>query len=911
MTNLRQPILPYSAEAQFVGYLTEIQSFNYSETGKNKKRFFSEITMANLIKSLSSLICKWRGKVQCGLDEEELRSLFKARYHGFKVLLSANNKALEIMSDLEEALRSARSFGISFVRANCTAVSVNVFRMIKNLDELAPGKYGELYERFNDIQESINQTLSQKRISRGEELVVPLSKVNREMADQVGSKMANLGEIKNRINLTVPQGFVVTSFAYEKFMKHNELQSEIDRLLQSLSMERMDELYNLSTRIQQLIIRAEVPKDLQRAMEAAYEEIAPGPSQRVSLRSSALGEDGSGTSFAGQYRSELNISSDNIFDVYKEIVASKYSLPALTYRLSRGIRDEDIAMCVGCMTMVEASAGGVIYSRNPMNVRDDNIRVYAAYGLPKSVVDGSVDADLFILSRHAPMKIVDKKIGKKDRRFVCDPEEGVCRLEVALQESIVPSILEDQVFALAVMAVELDDYYGSPQDIEWAITEDGTIYLIQCRPLKQIDSGERTLRVEPEASEAGQIIIRGGTTASSGVQCGPVFQVVKSADTLRFPQGAVLVTSQALPTWSSLLHRAAAVVTEHGSVASHLANVAREFRVPALFGVVGARKSLKNGELVTVDADGRGVYAGRVEPLLLQSVPQRNLMQGSPVYEVLGEVAQQIIPLTLLDPDAPEFNPKHCMTLHDITRFAHEKSVHEMFNFGKEHHFSERSSKQLVCDVPMQWWIINLDDGFREDVEGKYVELHNIVSIPMLALWKGITAITWGGPPPVDPKGFLSVLAQATTDRALDPAVSSQYANRNYFMISKNFCSLTSRFGFHFSVVETLVSERARENYVSFQFKGGAADYSRRVRRAHFVGDILAELEFRVEIKEDAVFARLEGREQDFMCERLKGLGYLTIHTRQLDMIMSDRASAQNYWAKIREDLNTIIGSST
>jgi pyruvate,water dikinase len=867
--------------------------------------------MTSLLKSLSSLLCKWRGKPQCDSDVEELRNLFKARYHSFKLLLSSNNKSLEIMADLEEALRGARSFGMSFVRANCTAVSVNVYRMIKNLDDLAPGKYQELFKRFNGIEERINQIVSQKRLSRGRELIIPLARVNREMADQVGSKMANLGEIKNRIKINVPEGFVLTSLAYEKFMEHNDLQSEIDRLLQSSSMEQMDELYGLSTRIQQLIIQAKVPEDLQRAMEAAYDDMAPGPSARVSLRSSALGEDGSGTSFAGQYRSELNISSENIFEVYKEIVASKYGLPALTYRLTRGIRDDDIAMCVGCMTMVEASAGGVIYSRNPMNVRDDTIRIHAAYGLPKSVVDGSVDADLFIVSRHAPMKIVDKKIGKKDRIFLCDPEEGVCRLEIAPQESVVPSLSEDQVFALAVMAAELDDYYGSPQDIEWAITTDGTIYLLQCRPLKQIDSGERALRVEQEASEAGQIIIRGGTTASSGVKYGPVFQVVKSADTLRFPQGAVLVTSQALPAWSSLLHRAAAVVTEHGSVASHLANVAREFGVPALFGVVGAKKSLQNGEPVTVDADARAVYAGRVESLLAQSEPKKNLMQGSPVYQVLGEVAQQIIPLTLLDPDAPEFNPKHCMTFHDITRFAHEKSVHEMFSFGKEHRFSERSSKQLVCDVPMQWWIINLDDGFREDVGGKYVELQNIVSIPMLALWEGITAVTWEGPPPVDPKGFLSVLAQATTDRALDPALSSQYADRNYFMISKNFCSLTSRFGFHFSVVETLVSDRPQENYVSFQFKGGAADYPRRVRRAHFVGDILAELDFRVEIKEDAVFARLEGREQDFICERLKGLGYLTIHTRQLDMIMSDQASAQSYRVKIRKDLNSIVPHSS
>jgi len=342
---------------------------------------------------------------------EELRSTFKARYHSFKLLLNANNKALEIMADIEQFLGGEHPFGMSFIRTNCTALSVNVFRIIQNLNELAPDKYRELYNRFRDIEGSINQILSRRRLPKGDRLVISLREINGEIADEVGNKMAGLGEVKNRLHLPTPEGFVITALAYQRFFIHNDLQTEIDRRLQSSSAEQIDHLYALSADIQQLIIRSTIPPDLEQAIMEAYRDMEQQVREgiTVSLRSSALAEDTAGASFAGQYRSELNVSAENIIQAYKEVVASKYSLQAMAYRLNRGIRDEDIDMCVGCMVMIDALAGGVTYSRNPLDMRDGSIFINSVWGLPKSVVDGSGASDL--KERHGCGKKRDQEQG--------------------------------------------------------------------------------------------------------------------------------------------------------------------------------------------------------------------------------------------------------------------------------------------------------------------------------------------------------------------------------------------------------------------------------------------------------------------------------------------------------------------
>jgi pyruvate,water dikinase len=848
------------------------------------------------------------GSSQAGeLADEEILAEFKKRYHAFRLLLTANKKTLAIMSEMEQALSGQFVFGMSFIRSRATAASVNVFRIVKHLSEIAPGKYDALFDRLKDIQAQIGAVLDRQPQTHATELTMPLEAVNRDLTDQVGSKMANLGDMMTRLDLPVPQGFAITALAYQRFMDDTGLREEINRLFQAVGSDDHAKLLPLCSQIQQMILTAELPASVARAITDAYAalEARTWPDVRVSLRSSALGEDALGQSFAGQFRSVLGVSREDLHITYKEIVASKYSPQAVTYRLAKGIPDEDVAMCVGCMAMVNARAGGVAYSRNPISIRDDEVFIHSSWGLAKTVVDGAVSSDLYTVRRGEPPVIVERRVARKDTVYVCDKVAGVCRLEEAGPMAGEPSLTDAEALELARIVIGLDRAYGEPLDVEWAIDEDTRqVYLLQCRPLKQMEA-PRAARPE---GQFGKPLVSGGVTGSPGVAAGPVHLVKRDLDMLTFPEGGVLLCAEALPRWATLLGKAAAVVAERGSSAGHLSNVAREFGVPAVMGLEGALAALSGKGEVTVDADGLAVYPGRVQKLLdLARPPAHDRAQTSPMHAILRDVLDLVAPLGLLDPSAPEFAPEHCATLHDITRFCHEKSVTEMFSFGQDFQFSKRASKQLKYRVPMKWWFVNLDDGFTRDIPGKYVLLEEIACEPVQALWDGFVAVPWQGPPPVDAAGLLHIVAHSTVNRELTHGGDTSYAQGNYFLISKHYMCLSARFGYHFCTVEALVDERENENYVSFQFKGGAAEQQRRTRRARFVAGILENYSFNVEMQGDEMRAIYARGPMDLMLDRLRVIGYLLMHTRQLDMVMTNDALVAHYRERFTKEIGDIL----
>ena len=832
-------------------------------------------------------------------EPDKGRPAFQRRYGHFQTLLTANNNALQAMAELEKMYYSAESYRMADIRSRITAILVNVYKMIRSLSAMAPGKYDELAILFEQISMELDRIVERRPIHCDGPLTLALSAINQADRQAVGDKMANLGEASSLAGIQVPAGFVVTASATRRFLSP-ALITEINRHLQLIDADNLPEFYRLCTSMQQLVMTAPMVAEVERELFAGYRQLeeSAGRGCKVALRSSALGEDAAGVSFAGLYGTVLDVDRATLLTAYRQVVASKYGARAIAYRRKRGYRHEDIEMCVGCLVMVPALISGVTYSRDPVTAGGDVVRINATRGVGKGVVDGTRQVEQYLLGREKPFPLLYSEL-----RSGGAGNGGGERAGGLLNYP--------QLKQLAEMALVLENHFGAPQDIEWSFDHLGKVFLLQSRPMLM----ERVVRppeeaAAPGASDIAEPLVIDGVTASDGVACGAVWRLPDGEVAPSMPKGRVLVVEYPLPDYAPLVERAAAVIAEYGSEAGHLATVAREFGIPALFGVRGVLTLLPQEMTITLNSSQRAIYAGRCEQILKTARVRREPMAGSPVQRIMSEALQLITPLNLSDPASSRFKPSWCETLHDITRYCHEKSVGEMFRFSSRDTLGGRSAKHLTGGVPLAWSVINLADGFAADYDDSApnIAINQIVSQPMLAICRGLTAVPWEGPPPVSARGFGAIIFQSTMRPDLDPAVASPLAAKNYFLISRHFCNVSVRLGYHYAMIEAYIGELLSESYVTFRFKGGAADMRRKAVRARLLADVLKRFGFRVELHSDSLLARVKKRPASFLEERLQILGYLILHARQLDMVMNQPQAVERYRQRFIEDISTMVG---
>jgi pyruvate,water dikinase len=834
-----------------------------------------------------STFTKWIKSVFGKRKKSASQVPFTVIFGVFQKILECNNQVLELMADMGTKLGGAYIFDQQYIRSSCHQMADLVYKLIYNLNTMAPKKYMRLYDAFDAINNDIEEELAGRPVIPQTEYTIPYSLVTDDLTDVVGAKNANLAEIKNLLGLKAPEGFAITVRAFRAFMEYNRLQSKMNTL--NVAWQRGDASGNQAAQeIRELILEGTVPTPLQKEIFNSLDRLYQGVNPEevlLALRSSAMSEDREHT-FAGQYLSLLNEPRGNILSAYKSILSSLFSDTVMEYRRHKELLDYEETMAVACQLMIDAKVSGILYTLDPINPERDVMLINATWGLGAPIVAGETRADLYTINREEPYELKSLDVVRKPEMLVLKKGGGTEIREVHQDLQTQTCLTDEQMKQIGEAGLTIERYFKRPQDIEWAIDHQDSLIILQARSLNIKDQVSKLVCDISSVLDDFPVIFRDkGSIAQEGISTGKVCLVTSEEDLDRFPSEAVLVTAYTSPRLGKVIKKASAIITDVGSPTGHMATIAREFRVPTIVNTGIATQLLRPGQIITVDARENVVYDGAVKALCYYEFAEESF-ETTYEYRLLQRVLKKIASLNLLDPSEKNFTSSGCKTFHDITRYVHEKAVEELI--GMEYakiSDAAGAGRKLKFTIPLDLFLIDIGDGIDGATSISEVDLQNIKSIPMTAFLEGLLVPgAWDTEPmSVDFGSFMSSLTRTFSSSVATP----KYVGQNLAVLSKDYVNINLRLGYHFNMIAGHISENINDNYAYFRFLGGVTDISRRSRRAKLLAEILAKSDFRVDIRGDLVTARIKKLEFKMMEKKMKILGLLVAFTRQLDVKMN------------------------
>lgn len=418
----------------------------------------------------------------------------------------------------------------------------------------------------------------------------------------VGGKGANLGEMYNS-GIPVPNGFVVTAYAYFEFIQKTSLLRKIRTELSGLDTNNSKKLMIAANNVQQAIMAAKMPSNIASKIRQYYRELSGKHDINVAVRSSATAEDLPEASFAGQQRTFLDISGED--DVVKKVQdcwASLFEPRAIFYRVDKGFDHFKVGIAVPVQEMVPAEVSGIMFTVDPLTNNQHRISVEAVYGLGETIVSGSITPDQYI---------VDKLTGEIVSRYVVPQTWQLTRsgrVPVSRDYQKKQKIADQYILKIAELGQKLEKHYNFPQDIEWAY-DNNKVYIVQTRPITTLKIPTGIIEIK---HKEGIRPLLEGLAASPGVAYGKVKVIKTSKEIDKVKDGEVLVTEMTTPDFVPAMRRAVAIITDQGGRTSHAAIVSRELGIPCVVGTSEATSMLKNGEGVTVNGATGMVFEGDI-----------------------------------------------------------------------------------------------------------------------------------------------------------------------------------------------------------------------------------------------------------------------------------------------------------
>ncbi|MCZ7393312.1 MAG: phosphoenolpyruvate synthase [Candidatus Methanoperedens sp.] len=556
-----------------------------------------------------------------------------------------------------------------------------------------------------------------------EDSVIWLEEVGKEDIAIVGGKGASLGEML-RAELPVPTGFAVTAQAFRRFIDENGISDELFSSLE-VDVDDANELREAEKKAKKIIMGAKIPEDIEKSIRSKYKELCKreGNQAFVAVRSSATAEDLPDASFAGQQDTFLNIKGEqNVIEAVKKCWASLYGARAIYYRVKQGFDHSKVNLCAVVQIMVDAEKAGVLFSSHPSTGEPLTI-IEGAWGLGETVVSGAVSPDYYVVDK-LTKKITERKVAIKNVMHAKDPRTGkTIEIPVPEDKKNAKVLDDDEILKLVELGEVVEELYGTPQDVEWAI-KNKEIFMLQSRPITTIKKKKETK--EKVATSA----ILEGLGASPGIAYGEAKLVSDASELGKVKNGDILVAVMTTPDMVPAMKRAAAIVTDEGGLTCHAAIVSRELGCPAVVGTRKATQLLTDGMKITVDGEKGLVFEGKKEVAAPAVQPEKpSFAKSKPVTATEIKVNISI----------PEATARAVETQADgvgLLRIEHiilglPKHPRQYVKEGKaDEYVNELVSRiQTVVDAfyPKPVWVRTLDaptDEFRamEGGEGEPIE---------------------------------------------------------------------------------------------------------------------------------------------------------------------------------------------
>lgn len=297
-------------------------------------------------------------------------------------------------------------------------------------------------------------------------------------ANIAGGKGASLGEMISS-KIPVPDGFVILSTTFEKFIMDSGLDKKIEEILKKVNQKKLTSVNSASSKIEKLIIGTEISKDIKNEINKGFKELK---SKFVAVRSSATCEDSSSDAWAGQLETYLNITEKTLFVNIKNCWASLFTPRAIVYRFEKGLNKTKISVAVVIQKMVQSDVAGVAFTVHPVTKNKNQMIIEAGYGLGEAVVSGSITPDSYIIDKK-DFSIIDMNIANQERKIVQKSRAGgTSWMKVLNSDREKQKLTGSQIKELAKICLNIEKHYKFPCDIEWAL-EKGKFYITQSRPI--------------------------------------------------------------------------------------------------------------------------------------------------------------------------------------------------------------------------------------------------------------------------------------------------------------------------------------------------------------------------------------------------------------------------------------------